>query len=111
MLTGTCACAADGNEGGRHQLVTAAVSNGTLYICKVCLMHVLLNKLCADKLLKGLGQLHPSAGVCTTMHHTSRASDKHLLARCRSRSATSAGSRVRPRRARACSTPLSLPEE
>ena len=35
VLTDACICAADGNEGGRHQLVTAAVSNGTLYICKV----------------------------------------------------------------------------
>ena len=27
--------AADGDEGGRHQLITAAVGNGTLYILKV----------------------------------------------------------------------------
>ena len=26
---------ADGNEGGRHQLLTAAVGNGNLYVCKV----------------------------------------------------------------------------
>lgn len=25
---------ADGNEGGKHQLITAAISNGKLYICK-----------------------------------------------------------------------------
>lgn len=25
---------ADGDEGGKHQLITAAVSNGKLYICK-----------------------------------------------------------------------------
>lgn len=28
-------CAADGDEGGRHQLINAAVSNGNLYILKV----------------------------------------------------------------------------
>lgn len=27
--------AADGNEGGRHNLITAAVGNGNLYICQV----------------------------------------------------------------------------
>lgn len=27
--------AADGNEGGRHHLITAAVGNGNLYIMKV----------------------------------------------------------------------------
>lgn len=26
---------ADGDEGGKHQLITATVSNGKLYICKV----------------------------------------------------------------------------
>ena len=43
LLTyGNCVCryelltrTADGNEGGRHQLLTAAVGNGNLYICKV----------------------------------------------------------------------------
>jgi photosystem II oxygen-evolving enhancer protein 2 len=30
-----CARAADGDEGGRHQLISAAVSNGKLYILKV----------------------------------------------------------------------------
>ncbi len=31
-----CFClAADGDEGGRHQLITASVSNGQLYILKV----------------------------------------------------------------------------
>ena len=28
-------CAADGDEGGRHQLITASVSNGNLYILKI----------------------------------------------------------------------------
>ena len=39
---GSCRCryelltrTADGNEGGRHQLLTATVGNGNLYICKV----------------------------------------------------------------------------
>lgn len=38
MLMGVCAvcfCAADGDEGGRHQLITAAVGNGNLYILKI----------------------------------------------------------------------------
>ncbi len=30
-------CAADGDEGGRHQLITAAIGNGVLYILKVIL--------------------------------------------------------------------------
>ena len=30
-------CAADGDEGGRHQLITAAVGAGVLYILKVTL--------------------------------------------------------------------------
>lgn len=30
-----CFCAADGDEGGRHQLITAAVGNGNLYILKI----------------------------------------------------------------------------
>lgn len=39
---GSCGCryelltrTADGNEGGRHHLLTATVGNGNLYICKV----------------------------------------------------------------------------
>lgn len=31
----SCLIAADGNEGGRHHLITAAVGNGNLYIMKV----------------------------------------------------------------------------
>lgn len=34
-LGSLCECAADGNEGGRHNLITAAVGNGNLYICQV----------------------------------------------------------------------------
>lgn len=34
-LTGAVLSAADGNEGGRHHLITAAVGNGNLYIMKV----------------------------------------------------------------------------
>lgn len=34
ILTGVWT-AADGNEGGRHHLITAAVGNGNLYIMKV----------------------------------------------------------------------------
>ena len=32
---GILLCAADGNEGGRHHLITAAVGNGNLYVMKV----------------------------------------------------------------------------
>lgn len=37
MQWSTCVMvtAADGNEGGRHHLITAAVGNGNLYIMKV----------------------------------------------------------------------------
>lgn len=28
-------CAADGDEGGRHQLVKATVANGNLYVLKI----------------------------------------------------------------------------
>ena len=34
MLTCKRRLAADGDEGGRHQLINAAVSNGNLYILK-----------------------------------------------------------------------------
>lgn len=35
--------AADGNEGGRHNLITAAVGNGNLYICQVPLLMLLVH--------------------------------------------------------------------
>ena len=42
LADGSCHCryeiltrTADGNEGGRHQLLTAAVGGGNLYVCKV----------------------------------------------------------------------------
>ena len=42
LTSSNCVCryelltrTADGNEGGRHHLLTAAVGNGNLYICKV----------------------------------------------------------------------------
>ena len=35
LTEGFCLVAADGDEGGRHQLITAAVGNGNLYILKI----------------------------------------------------------------------------
>ncbi|RWR85789.1 LOW QUALITY PROTEIN: PsbP domain-containing protein [Cinnamomum micranthum f. kanehirae] len=34
LETSTPVVGADGNEGGKHQLITATISNGKLYICK-----------------------------------------------------------------------------
>ena len=62
MLTDACLCAADGNEGGRHQLVTAAVSNGTLYICKVRALLLYLEQTIIHACM------HPAARTFAAVH-------------------------------------------